>query len=95
VVESRSGNLLDFSDELAAGFNHLDLMRGGNGYIYFDQEAILKVMAKFAPLEGEEKINSHDNFLACKSLPVEGWQNLGFAVFLSFLGGDGIYYVDK
>ena len=52
MVEFCSGNLLDFSDELAAGFNHLDLMRGGNGYIYFDQEAILKVMAEFAGLEG-------------------------------------------
>jgi chemotaxis methyl-accepting protein methylase len=52
MVEFCPGNLLNFSDDLAAGFNHLELIICRNGFIYFNKEAILKVMAKFACLEG-------------------------------------------
>jgi chemotaxis methyl-accepting protein methylase len=56
-VESRAGNLLDFSEDLQAGFNHLDLIICRNVFIYFNKEAILKVMTKFARVAGEGKIH--------------------------------------
>ena len=52
MVEFCSGNLLDFPDDLAAGLNHPDLVICRNGFTYFNKEAILKVMAEFAGLEG-------------------------------------------
>jgi chemotaxis protein methyltransferase CheR len=52
-VEFCSGNLLDFSDDLPAGFNHLDLIICRNVFIYLNKEAIFKVMGKFARLLNE------------------------------------------
>jgi chemotaxis protein methyltransferase CheR len=71
-VEFRAGNLLDFSEDLPAGFNHLDLIICRNVFIYFNKEAILKVMAKFARLTREGKIHLPYSFLPRKSLLVDG-----------------------
>jgi hypothetical protein len=94
-VEFGAGNLLNFSEDLPAGFNHLDLIICRNVFIYFNKEAFLKVMAKFARLAGEGKIHFPYSFLPCKSLPVDGRRNRGFEVFLSFLWEHGITLFDK
>lgn len=47
MVEFRSGNLLDLSDDPTSDFNNVDLIICRNVFIYFNKEAIAQVMARF------------------------------------------------